>query len=58
MKRVLSPIDKPEVASVTEQMRRFEERIMRMNDGKMAIRIAKLRSMTGQVPNPPIAGKS
>lgn len=44
--------------SVAELMRRFDERVERMNDGTLANKIAKLRYMTGQVPSPPIAGES
>ena len=44
--------------SVADLTRRFDERVARMNDGTMAGGIAKLRAMTGQVPNPPIAGES
>jgi hypothetical protein len=58
MKRTQSEVDRPEAASVAEQMRHVDERIARMNDGTMANKIAKLRVTTGQAPNPPIAGES
>jgi hypothetical protein len=47
-----------ETTSVVELMHRFDERTVRMNDGTMASKIAKLRVMMGQVPRPPIAGES
>jgi hypothetical protein len=43
---------------VAELMRRFDDRVARMNDGTMASKITNLRSMTSQVPNLPIAGES
>lgn len=43
---------------VAELMRHFDERVARMDDGTMTSKFNKLRFMTGQVPNPPIAGES
>jgi prevent-host-death family protein len=43
---------------VTTLTQMFDQRIARMNDGSLASKTVKLRAMTGQVPNPPIAGES
>ena len=59
--RVMQALSGPGATSddpVADLTRRFDERIARMNDGTMADRIRKLRAMTGQVSNPPIAGES
>jgi hypothetical protein len=58
MRRAQFTISRPETAPVAQQMRHVDERVARMNDGTMASKIGKLRVMTGQVPNPPIAGES
>ena len=58
MSRTQSATDIPETTFVAELMYRFDGRAVRMNDGMMARKIAKLRVMTDQVPSPPIAGES
>lgn len=58
MTRTQSTTERREATPVAGQMRRFDERIARMNDGTLASKIAKLRIMTGQVPSPSIAGES
>lgn len=54
----LSLTGRPAADPVADLTLCFDERITRMNDGTMAIKTAKLRAMTNQVPNPPIAGAS
>ncbi|QQP93061.1 type II toxin-antitoxin system prevent-host-death family antitoxin (plasmid) [Skermanella sp. TT6] len=59
--RVMQALSVPGAAAedpVADLTRRFDERIARMKDGTMADKIKRLRAMTGQVPNPPIAGES
>lgn len=58
MRPVQSTADMPEAAPIAEQIKHFDDRVARMNDGTMASKIAKLRVTTGQVPNSPIAGES
>ena len=43
---------------LAELTRRFDVRAARMNDGTKTAKIATLRTMTGQVANPPIASES
>lgn len=57
MRRTQFETGKPETTLVAELTHRFDERVARMNDGTMASKIARLRVMTDQVPNPPIAGE-
>lgn len=59
--RVMEALSAPSAAiadPVVDLTRRFDERIARINDGTMAGKTVRLRAMTGQVPNPPIAGVS
>ena len=59
--RVMEALSAPSAATadpVVDLTRRFDERIARMNNGTMASKFTRLRAMTGQVPNPPIAGES
>jgi PHD/YefM family antitoxin component YafN of YafNO toxin-antitoxin module len=59
--RVMVALSAPSAATtdpVVDLTRRFDERIARINDGTMAGKTLRLRAMTGQVPNPPIAGVS
>jgi prevent-host-death family protein len=59
--RVMEALSAPSAATadpVVDLTRRFDERVARINDGTMAGKTARLRVMTGQVPNPPIAGVS
>ena len=56
--RALSTPGGPAADPVAELTRRLDERVARMNDGTAASKAAKLRAMTGQVPNPPLAGES
>ena len=59
--RVMRALSAPALATadpVVDLTRRFDERIARMNDGTMVSKSTRLRAMTGQVPNPPIAGES
>lgn len=58
MRRMKFTTGRPEAFSEVQQVQHVDERVARMNDGTMASKIAKLRVMTGQVPNPPIAGES
>jgi hypothetical protein len=59
--RVMEALSAPSAATadpVVDLTRRFDERVARINDGTMAGKTVRLRAMTGQVPNPPIAGVS
>lgn len=58
MRRMKFTTGRTEAAPEAQQVQHVDERIARMNDGTMASKIANLRVMTGQVPNPPIAGES